>query len=143
MTETQYKRFIELKRQGKLNYSDYANIWRSMLLFLTGRMLVLKSKGFFEKITGKFKTVERELDKWTKNAMNPEIESAFEAITSASFGATVGVKDHAQLSGEGKSQEKYNSPQLRHYILETESALKESGVSEILCVRRVDELAVG
>src|SRR5689334_11765427 len=39
MTESQYKRFIELKRQGKLNYSDYANIWRSMLLFLVGRML--------------------------------------------------------------------------------------------------------
>jgi hypothetical protein len=49
MTETQYKRFINLKLQGKLNYSDYANIWRSMLLFLAGRMLVLKSKGFFEK----------------------------------------------------------------------------------------------
>jgi hypothetical protein len=90
MTETQYKRFIELKRQGRLNYSDYANIWRSMLLFLVGRMLVLKSKGFFQKLTGKFKSVERELARWTKNALNPEIESAFEAITSANFAANLG-----------------------------------------------------
>jgi hypothetical protein len=126
MTETQYKRFIELKRQGKLNYSDYANIWRSILLFLVGRMLVLKSKGFFQKLTGKFKTVERELAKWTKNALNPEMESAFEAITSATFAATVGAKDRAQATGGAKSQQKENTPQLRHYLLETENALKES-----------------
>lgn len=144
MTETQYKRFIQLKRQGKLNYSDYANIWRSILLFLVGRMLVLKSKGFFEKLTGKFKTVERELAKWTKNALNPEIESAFEAITSASFAATVGSKDRAQVSGEGKSQQKENTPQLRHYLLETENALKESlstltlGDSHILFIDGID-----
>jgi hypothetical protein len=47
MTETQYKRFIELERQGKLNYSDYANIWRSMLLFVISQMLVSRhSKSF-------------------------------------------------------------------------------------------------
>jgi hypothetical protein len=126
MTETQYKRFIELKRQGRLNYSDYANIWRSMLLFLVGRMLVLKSKGFFQKLTGKFKTVERELAKWTKNALNPEMESAFEAITSASFAASLGQKDKAQFSADAKTQEKENAPQLRHYLLETENALKEA-----------------
>lgn len=126
MTETQYKRFIELKRQGKLNYSDYANIWRSMLLFLVGRMLVLKSKGFFQKLTGKFKPVERELDKWTKNALNPEIESAFEAITSANFSANIGKKDAAQLSGGASAQEKENAPRLRHYLLETEGTLKEA-----------------
>lgn len=126
MTETQYKRFIALKREGKLNYSDYANIWRSMLLFLVGRMLVLKSKGFFERLTGKFKTVEKELARWTKNALNPEIESAFEAITSASFAANVGNKDKAQVSGDAKSQQKENLPQLRHHLLETENSLKEA-----------------
>lgn len=126
MTETQYKRFIELKRQGKLNYSDYANIWRSMLLFLVGRMLVLKSKGFFQKLTGKFKAVENELAKWTRNALNPEIESAFEAITSESFMANVGIKDRIQLKGEARAQEKENTSPLRHHLLETENSLKEA-----------------
>ena len=126
MTETQYKRFIELKRQGKLAYSDYANIWRSMLLFLTGRMLILKSKGFFSTITGKFKSVEREIQRWSKNALNPEIESAFEAITSASFSAKVGMKDTAEAGGDVKNQETEKVPQIRHYLLETENALKEA-----------------
>lgn len=126
MTETQYKRFIELKRNGRLSYSDYSNIWRSMLLFLTGRMLVLKSKSFFHKVTGKFKAVESELERWTKNALNPEIESAFEAITNSSFSANIGDQKRASVSGKSLAQEKENAPKLRHYLLETENALKES-----------------
>lgn len=126
MTESQYKRFIELKRQGRLNYSDYANIWRSMLLFLAGRMLVLKSKGFIEKITGKFKTVEKELEKWTKNALNPEMESAFEAITSAKFHSALEAEGVGSTGGSIEEQERENVPQLRHYLLETENALREA-----------------
>ena len=126
MTETQYKRFIELKRQGKLSYSDYANIWRSMLLFLVGRMLVDKSKTLLSTITGKFKPIEKEIKKWSQNALNPEVESAFEAITSANFSAVVSAKDTAQVGGDIKSQEKEKIPQLRHHLLETENSLKEA-----------------
>lgn len=126
MTETQYKRFVELKRGGKLTYSDYANIWRSMLLFLVGRMLVVKSKGFLDSITGKFKSVEREINRWSRNALNPEMESAFEAVTSASFAANVGKKDVGQLSADRKNQETEKLPQLRHHLLETENAIKEA-----------------
>jgi hypothetical protein len=126
MTETQYKRFIELKKQGKLAYSDYANIWRSMLLFLVGKMIIGRSKGFIEKLTGKFNGVEKEIEKWSQNALNPEVESAFEAITSASFSANVGKKDVSTLNGELKNQESEKSPHLRHYLLETENSLKDA-----------------
>lgn len=126
MTETQYKRFIELKKNGKLSYSDYANIWRSMLLFLAGRMLVLKSKTIFSSITGKYRAVEKEIEKWSKNALNPEIESAFEAITSMNFGGKVGKKDTVEANAERKNQQTEKTPQIRHYLLETEEALKQA-----------------
>lgn len=126
MTETQYKRFIELKRNGKLAYSDYANIWRSMLLFLVGRMLITKSKTHFHKLTGKFTKVENEIKKWSKNALNPEIESAFEAISSESFTAHVGEEHVAQAGGEQKKQFTEKTSTIRHYLLETENSLKEA-----------------
>lgn len=126
MTETQYKRFIELKRQGKLAYSDYANIWRSMLLFMMGRMLVTKSKSFFHTLTGKFSKVESEIKKWSRNALNPEVESAFEAITSEAFLAKAGKKDVAELSVDAKRQNTEKVPQIRHHLLETENSLKEA-----------------
>lgn len=126
MTETQYKRFIALKRQGKLAYSDYANIWRSMLLFLVGRMLVAKSKKFLHKITRKFTKVEEEIRKWSKNALNPEIESAFEAISSESFSASIKQETVGEASGEKCTQQTEKNPTIRHYLLETENALKEA-----------------
>lgn len=126
MTETQYKRFIELKRQGKLAYSDYANIWRSMLLFVAGRMLVEKSKNVFHSLTGKFSRVEKEIKLWSKNALNPEIESAFEAISSEALSAKLKNEKIGEAGGEQKSQRTEKDSILKHHLLETEGSLKEA-----------------
>lgn len=126
MTETQYKRFIELKRNGKLTYSDYANIWRSMLLFMAGKMLVEKSKNIIHSFTGKFNKIEREIDRWSKNALNPEVESAFEAITSEAFRAKINSEGIGDIGGELKNQKKEIDSILRHHLLETENSFKEA-----------------
>ena len=78
MTETQYKRFIALKRKGQLDYSDYANIWRPMLLNMVAQTLVQKSKGFLASVTGKFDVIEAEVERFNKESLNPEVEVAFE-----------------------------------------------------------------
>ena len=61
LTDTQYKRFIALKKNGKLDYSDYANIWRSILLSTTCQVIIEKSKGFFQNLSGKFDQIETAL----------------------------------------------------------------------------------
>lgn len=126
MTETQYKRFIGLKSDGKLNYSDYANIWRSMLLLITSQMVVEKSKSFFHSFTGKFSRVEDAIKKWNKNALNPEVESAFEALASDTFTTKAKAKDILEAGSEHKNQHSEKVPVIRHHLLETESTLKEA-----------------
>jgi hypothetical protein len=125
MTETQYKRFIELKKQGKLSYSDYANIWRSMLLFITGRMLVEKSKTPLHFITGKFSKIEKEIASWSKNALNPEIESAFEAINTEALSMKLKSDQLGEAGGEHRKQNTDKSSVLKHHLLETENSFKE------------------
>lgn len=124
MTETQYKRFIELKRQGKLAYSDYANIWRSMLLFMVGRMVVHKSKGFFEALTRKFKDVEKLIQKWSENALSPEVEGAFEAVSRQEFVALLGREGVGNAEAKLSQQNTETIPRIRHHLLETENELK-------------------
>lgn len=126
MTETQYKRFIELKKQGKLSYSDYANIWRSMLLFMASQVLVKKSKSVFHSITGKFKKIEAEVNKWNKTALNPEVESAFEAIRGDSITAKLKHDQIGEVGAEQKAQDTEKTSFIKHHLLETESALKEA-----------------
>lgn len=126
MTETQYKRFIALKRQGKLAYSDYSNIWRSMLLFIAGRMLVEKSKNPLHIFTGKFIKVEKEIQRWSKNALNPEVESAFEAISSEAFSVKAKAEMVGEFGGDLKNQKSEKDSFLRHHLLDTENSLKEA-----------------
>lgn len=130
MTETQYKRFIEMKRLGKLAYSDYANIWRSMLLLITSQMIIEKSKKFHHTLTGKFSSLEKAISKWNEKALNPEVESAFEVLNSETLIAKLVAESVGEAGGEQKSQSSEKSSVLRHHLLETENLLKEA-ISEL------------
>lgn len=125
MTETQYKRFINLKRQSKLNYSDYANIWRSMLLFIISQMIIEKSKKTLHRFTGKFKSLEDQISKWTKNALNPEVETAFDALNELVFSAEANVPN-LKLGATSKQGESEKGQILKHHLLDLEQSFKEA-----------------
>lgn len=126
MTETQYKRFIALKKQGKLDYSDYANIWRPILLSMTAQAVVSKSKGFIAGITGKFSAVEKEISTFNKRALNPEVEVAFELVTAMSDSLSLGSDKYAKLDASDSTTSSDHSQIIKHHLLETESRLKEA-----------------
>jgi len=126
MTETQYKRFIELKNKGRLEYSDYANIWRSILLLIASQMLIEKSKLFYHSFTGKFNKIEAAIARWNKNALNPEVESAFEAIDSDLFSVKGNAEKIVEMKAEESHKESEKVTRIKHHLLETEIALKEA-----------------
>lgn len=100
--------------------------WRSMLLFIVGRMLVEKSSNPLHMLTGKFSRIKREIDKWSKNALNPEVESAFEAISSEALSAKLKNDQIGDVSAEQKMQNTEKSAFFKHHLLETENALKDA-----------------
>lgn len=125
LTETQYKRFIALKKNGKLHYSDYANIWRSILLSTTAQVIIDKSKGILQGITGKFREVEEALKKWNRSSLNPEIDSALESLKSLTAGVDVG-RDPLKVSGTGTVEMSAKTEEIKHHLLENETNLKEA-----------------
>lgn len=126
MTETQYKRFITLKKRGQLEYSDYASIWRPMLLNMVAQALVHKSKGFFESVTGKFDVLEKEIERFNKDALNPEVEVAFEMVNESADSLGLGYEKigRAELKESSKATEKTET--IRHHLLEKETRLKQA-----------------
>lgn len=129
MTETQYKRFINLKQQSKLNFSDYANIWRSMLLFIISQMIIEKSKKTLHRFTGKFKALEDQVAKWTKNALNPEVETAFDALSELVFSAESKIPN-LKVNATSKTGETEKGQILKHHLLNLEQSFKEA-ISEL------------
>lgn len=126
MTETQYKRFIALKRKGQLDYSDYANIWRPMLLNMVAQALVLKSKGFLASVTGKFTALEAEIERFNKDALNPEVEVAFEMTTESTDAFTAGHEKVLQASAKDLQRSTEKTDEIKHHLLEKETRLKQA-----------------
>lgn len=126
MTETQYHRFIQLKKNGKLDYSDYANIWRSMLLFIVARTILIENKDLWSSVTGKFKRLEKSIKHWTDNSMSPEVETAFSAITKATDTASLSNKQVGSVGASVTTEAATNSVQIKHHLLESETNFKEA-----------------
>ncbi|HWL53765.1 MAG TPA: hypothetical protein VNQ90_15105 [Chthoniobacteraceae bacterium] len=126
MTETQYAKFIELKKQGHLNYSDYASIWRAILLFVIAQMILTKSKGFFSSFTGKYKKVEQSLRNWTANALNPEIEIAFDVILKEAAKSSIAAAKISKIEASQTSERAERTTQIRHNLLNCENEFREA-----------------
>lgn len=124
MTESQYRRFIELKRKGKLAYSDYANIWRPMLLNMACQAIIDKSKGFVAELTGKFKKIETEISKFNTTSLNPEVEVAFEMVREASIEASLEAPGTGKVGGKIGEKNTDKVEVIKHHLLTTEERLK-------------------
>lgn len=128
MTETQYKRFIEMKRHGKLDYSDYANIWRPILLVMMAQAIISKHKGTISGFLGKFSKIEELISEFNQGALNPEIEVAFQLVTTEKTGVSLGALGGVPLkiSAEDSAQATDNSEIIKHNLLQRELALKQA-----------------
>lgn len=126
MTETQYKRFIAMKKRGKLEYSDFANIWRPMLLNMVAQALVQKSKGYLASFTGKFDAIENEIETFNKDALNPEVEVAFEMVSEQSGSMELSNENIGKIGVEGKTTSTDKTEFLKHHLLEKEIRLKQA-----------------
>lgn len=126
MTESQYKRFIALKRQGKLDYSDYANIWRPMLLSMVAQLLVLRCKGFLSNITGKFTAIEELIEAFNESALNPEVEVAFRIVSENRGKMALGLEGVGTAGFEDMTQRTDEVEVIRHHLLQKESELKKA-----------------
>ena len=126
MTETQYNKFIQLKKQGHLNYSDYAGIWRAILLFVISQMILTKSKGFFSSFTNKYKKIEQSLSNWTANALNPEIEIAFDVILREAAKASIQAPQIGKAEASHATERAERTTQIRHNLLNCEREFREA-----------------
>jgi hypothetical protein len=128
ISETQYRKFIYLKLDNKLIYSDYAQIWRPTLLYLMSKLLVEKGKKWTHRITRKFSTIEKAIKDYDSKSLIPELESVHEFIDSLTRTSDVEAK-HPAIKGRINDvhtvSDKTSRKEMCHNLLEVEKKLKE------------------
>lgn len=103
--ETEYHKFVEMKRTKQLNLSDYTNIWKVIIYLLMAQQIREKEKS--TPILGKlfkFRNLEKAIDDYYHHAFSPEIINAIQFAEEAKDAAEIiskyvklGVEDNATV----------------------------------------------
>ena len=98
--ETEYQKFMILKEEKHLALSDYASIWKVILLLLLSEQIHSNESdvSFFDRFT-KFKTLHASIQEYYLHAFSPEIIHALQFVQESKLAAEIMAK-HAKASGE-------------------------------------------
>lgn len=128
ISETQYTRFINLKKKGQLEYTDYSVVWRATLLYLIAKLIVEKKKKWFHKINNKFSAIENAINTYDKDSQLPELEYVIEFVTTLTQGSdlSVNVPDlvKAGISENGSQTTKSSTKEIKGALQDCEKILK-------------------
>lgn len=100
--ETEYHKFLELKKSKQLNLSDYTNIWKVIIYLLISQQIRDKeeSSPIFGKLF-KFRNLEKATDDYYQSAFSPEIIYAIQFAEEAKLAAEL-ISKYAKAGGEEK-----------------------------------------
>ncbi|PPD50393.1 MAG: funZ protein [Methylobacter sp.] len=100
--ETEYQKFISLKREKQLSLSDFSSIWKVILYLLMSKQ-VLEKKDTVSTLLNfsKFNSLNSAIDEYYSSAFSPEIIQALSFVEESKVVAEL-LSKHSKLKGEEK-----------------------------------------
>jgi ribonucleotide monophosphatase NagD (HAD superfamily) len=98
--ETEYQKFVSLKKDKHLDLSDYTNIWRVILLLLLAKQIATNESVIIPRFI-KFRSLNAAIDHYYMNAFSPEIIHALNFVQEAKVAAEI-MSEFAKAGGESK-----------------------------------------
>lgn len=101
--ETEYQKFISLKREKHLTLSDFSSIWKVILYLLISKQ-VQDKEGVISQLFNysKFAALNAAIDEYYLSAFSPEIIQALSFVQESKLAAEL-LHKHAALKGEDKN----------------------------------------
>lgn len=124
--ETEYQKFVTLKRDKQLQLSDYTSIWKVVILLLLAKALDKNELDHnpFSK-SQKIKDILSAIDEYYANAFSPEIINALVFVENSKLAAEL-VTKHLKAGGEAGSTATFNESRFQINLLYLENKFKEA-----------------
>lgn len=108
--QTEYQKFLELRKQGHLALSQYSEVWRTLLLIAVATSILEKSgtPDFLKRFT-KLNALKKAIDEFYENAFAPEIVKILSFVESSELASKLISKymgAEANITGKIKSEVK-------------------------------------
>ncbi len=121
--ETEYQKFVTLKREKQLDLSDYTNIWRVILLLMLSKQILKKEGGLLKFIN--FKNINKAVDEYYANAFSPEIICALHFIQESKIAAEF-LSKYAAASGEQAKSITFSESRFQTNLLYIQKSFEKS-----------------
>jgi hypothetical protein len=127
--ETEYQKFIILKRDKHLDLSDYTSIWKTIIYLLMSQQIQLKEGGHeFLKRFSKLAVLQKAINEYYHKAFSPEIIQALQFVQESKLAAEL-ISKHATIGGESNETLSFSESRFQSnlfYIQQSfESALRQ------------------
>lgn len=104
--ETEYNKFISLKRSKQLELSEFSDVWKIIILLLISNQVVSKENNILS--FGKIKAIKDAIDDYYNNAFSPEISQAISFVEEAEVTAGI-VNKYINLGAKSKDFQEINT----------------------------------
>jgi hypothetical protein len=124
--ETDYQKFVALKREKQLQLSDYVAIWKVVILLLLSKALTRDELDHnpFSK-SQKMKDILQAIDHYYSNAFSPEIVNALVFVEHSKTAAEL-VSKYLKVGGEASSSATFNESRYQINLLYLENKFKKA-----------------
>lgn len=115
--ETEYQKFVAMKKENQLTLSDYQNIWQVILLLLISKQLENYEKDdvLFSKFS-KFRPLKTAIEEFYKKAFSPEIIYALNFVEDSKRAAEI-LSEYFTVGAEKKTSESFSESRLQINLL--------------------------
>lgn len=85
--ETEYTKFIQLKKTKNLTLTEYTSIWKVLIYVLISQKIMHREKDSFFSIYSKYAPLKEAIDAFYSNAFSPEIINAISFVEESKLAA--------------------------------------------------------
>lgn len=126
LRETDYKKFIQLKKEKHLQLSDYASIWKVIILLLLADSIEEDELKFYQwSKTKKIKSLKNSILEYYASAFSPEIINALQFVEGNRLAAEL-ISKHMTLNGESSHQYTFEEKRFQVNLLYIEKQFKDA-----------------
>lgn len=123
--ETEYDKFVKLKRSKNLVLSDYRTIWRVIVLLLLAKSVGKNDLEWQFSKTTKYNSLMNAVDDFYQQAFSPEIHTVMNFVEGSNVAVEL-ISKHLKLGGSKNLKSSTNSTGFQTQLLYIEEQLKSA-----------------
>lgn len=125
LRETEYIKFVALKKAKHLSLSDYTNIWKVLIYLLMAYQVKDNEGGSVIEKYMKFRNLSNAIDAYYQNAFSPELINAMQFVEESNVTAKI-LSDFANLGGTAKDTIKFTESHFQLNLMYIQKAFEEA-----------------